>query len=96
MKYYRTGKRTRISDLEEEIKNMSKKIYDLIELEMKSVGTNFVEEESVIDVGFVNETSGMNMIVDSRGGVDKNEMEYEDCFKRFRFGENVYESKTRI
>ena len=56
----------------------------------------------MIDVRFVNETSGMKMIVDSEApysiasnkgmekyieeaGVDKDEMEYEDCFKIFRF-----------
>ena len=66
----------------------------------------------MIDVRFVNETSGMKMIVDSEApysiasnkgmekyieeaGVDKDEMEYEDCFKIFIFRENVYERKTK-
>jgi len=30
-----------------------------------------------------------------KGGIDKGEMEYGDCFKWFIFGEKVYEIKTK-
>ena len=107
----RKGKNYEIKDLKKGIKD--KDIGDLTVLINKSLKTNFVEEESVIDVRFVNETSAIKMIVDNgvpyyivstkwiakymdEEGVDKDEMEYEDCFKRFRFGENIYESKTKI
>ena len=31
-----------------------------------------------------------------KGGIDQDELEYVDCLKRFRFGENTYESKTKV
>ena len=45
--------------------DLNKNIGELNELMKKSVGKNFVEEEPVIDVRFVNETRYIKMKVDT-------------------------------
>lgn len=66
-----------------------------------------------MDVRFVNDTSGMKMMVDrgapyyiarkkwmkkhmEEGAVNKDKIKCQDCYKRYRFSEDVYESKTRV
>ena len=53
----------------------------------------------MINVRFVNETSGMKMIIDSRVPYSIISIKVMNKYmeeKRFRFSENVYESKTKV
>ena len=82
---------------------MENRIDELTEVVNKSVRINFVEENLVIDVRFVNETSGIKMIVDSGApysitstkfmNIHMEEgwvyIECEECLERFTFGEDV-------